>query len=261
MQITGMTLATLYVESYFNETKLSSGTAFLYKYKDTGRYYIITNWHVVSGKNNQTNKCLDKNLSIPNKLKVFFYTKDSFTSWIIGTVNLYDEMECLVDKIWLEHPTYDKNVDVVALPIPDEMFNTVANYNITDELEYLDYKQDYKPTVGDELFILGYPKGIKAGGYYPIWKSGIIASEPDFNMEELPLFYIDAATREGMSGSAVIVKRPRPITITNGTKKSNFQTSLVGIYSGRIADDSFGLQIGRVWKSKVIDEIILGNIP
>jgi hypothetical protein len=36
--------------------------------------------------------------------------------------------------------------------------------------------------------------------------------------------------------------------------------SFVGIYSGRTDDDSLGIQIGIVWKTRVIDEILRGKM-
>ena len=33
----------------------------------------------------------------------------------------------------------------------------------------------------------------------------------------------------------------------------------MGIYSGRLADDPMGVQLGRIWKGHVIDEVINAN--
>ena len=38
----------------------------------------------------------------------------------------------------------------------------------------------------------------------PIWKKSTIASEPDIDINNLPCFYIDSTTREGMSGAPVV---------------------------------------------------------
>lgn len=253
-KISSILLCSIYVETYFNEQKLSAGTAFLYKHKDTNKFYIITNWHVVSGKNNISQELLSKNGAIPNKIRVFLHKKGALGYWHNGDINLYDDIHSFEGKRWLEHPIHNMKVDVVAIPIviPEEC----ENYNIVEELIHHDYAQDYKSQIGDDVFILGYPSGIKGGGFFPIWKSGTIASEPVLEIDELPLFYIDAASREGMSGSAVIVKKARYISLYNGTASSYYQTALLGIYSGRLGVDEFGHAVGRVWKARVIDEII-----
>jgi hypothetical protein len=58
-------------------------------------------------------------------------------------------------------------------------------------------------TPGMDVFVLGYPRGISGGGRFPLWKRGSIASEPDVNIDNLPMMYIDTATREGMSRAPV----------------------------------------------------------
>lgn len=252
--ISSISLCSVYVETYFDEQKLSVGTAFLYRHEETNKFYIITNWHVVSGKHNISQKLLSDTGAIPNKIRVFLHKKSSLGFWHNGDIELYNDIHSFEGKRWLEHPIYGEKVDVVAIPIvvPEEC----ESFNITEELIEHDYKQDYKPQVGDDLFILGYPIGIKGGGYFPIWKSGTIASEPNLDIDELPLFYVDAASREGMSGSAVIVKKARFVSLFNGTKSSYYQTALLGVYSGRLGVDEFGHAVGRVWKARVIDEII-----
>jgi hypothetical protein len=54
-----------------------------------------------------------------------------------------------------------------------------------------------------DAFVLGYPRGMSGGGHFPVWKRATIATEPDIDLDGLPRFYIDTATREGMSGSPV----------------------------------------------------------
>lgn len=257
--INSISLCSVYIEMFFNEKKLSSGTAFMYHYKITNKFYIITNWHNVTGRNNITENLLDeKNAAVPNKIRVFLHKKNSLGKWIEKDIDLYNDISTFNGKKWLEHPTYKEKVDVVAIPIV--LQNDFETFNILEELEQHDYIQDYRVQVGDDVFILGYPLGINGGcKYFPIWKSGTIASEPDLDIDDLPLLYIDAASREGMSGSAVIIKKARFISLTNGTKRSSYQTALVGIYSGRIGADEFGNAVGKVWKAKVIDEIISLN--
>ena len=114
----------------------------------------------------------------------------------------------------------------------------------------------------DDVYVLGFPFGISEGEGFPIWKRASIASEPIIDIQDRPLMYIDTASRSGMSGSPVIYKERRGVAIcdthpTKATKISHFFMEFIGVYSGRIgADDEFKAQLGRVWKKRVIDEII-----
>ena len=44
------------------------------------------------------------------------------------------------------------------------------------------------------------------GAMFPIWKRGSIASEPEIPIDGKPMFYIDTATRQGMSGAPVFAQ-------------------------------------------------------
>jgi len=65
--------------------------------------------------------------------------------------------------------------------------------------------------VSDRVSIVGFPLGLTVSEnethwhkeYFPIWKTGYIASEPSINFESKPIFLIDSRTKEGNSGSPV----------------------------------------------------------
>lgn len=101
--------------------------------------------------------------------------------------------------IWLEHPEYGKNVDVVAIPI-SSIHDDVDITSVNEIPE----TSDFMVQVAQDVFVLGYPKGIDGGKNFPIWKRASIATEPDLDYDEFPRFLIDTATREGMSGAPVI---------------------------------------------------------
>ena len=72
---------------------------------------------------------------------------------------------------------------------------------------------------------------------------------------------IDTATRSGMSGSPVIIKR----TGVHGlVEDERFSTAagFVGIYSGRygVSSNKGYVQLGIVWRKEVIEEIITGKV-
>ena len=110
---------------------------------------------------------------------------------------------------------------------------------------------------------LYFPFG-KQTGYIPIWKKASVASEPELDVENLPYFFADTATRTGMSGSPVVLYKDRPITMINEKERkvSRHWTKFVGVYSGRIGADNEtkgDAQLGRVWKPHVIQEMIACN--
>ena len=53
MDINVNSLKSLYITIYYNETKLGTASGFIVKEKE--KLYLITNRHVVTGRNNQTN--------------------------------------------------------------------------------------------------------------------------------------------------------------------------------------------------------------
>ena len=122
------------------------------------------------------------------------------------------------------------------------------------------FNENVKIEITSEIYIIGFPFA-KQTGYVPIWKKGSVASEPLIDMEGLPYFYADTATKEGMSGSPVVFYKDRPATIVNEQQRkiSRHWTKFVGIYSGRIganSDTRNDAQLGRIWKVSVIDDIL-----
>lgn len=243
-----------YVESCFNETFLASGTCFFIKRKDST--FLITNWHVVSGRNNESLEHLDKiHAAIPNNLKVHIFKNQEIVEREIFTIPILDEEE---NPLWLEHPSLKEKVDVIAIKV-DIPSNLYIVY-VEDAIE--PYNEKTKANIKDDVFVLGFPFGISEGEGFPIWKRASIASEPKIDILGRPLIYIDTASRSGMSGSPVIYKERRPMVIcdtepSKATKISQYYMEFVGVYSGRIgAEDEFKAQLGRVWKRQVIEDII-----
>ena len=252
MNINIHSLKSIYISILFNDIELATATGFLVKKDDN--MYLITNRHVVTGRNNQTNKCLDEiNASIPNKLDIWFphKTPEEY-KWSKISYELYDEND---NPLWIEHPIYRNKVDVIALKLGVFEQNLFC-YSINSS---------YEPIVTDNVFIIGYPYGYNIRpkeGRYAIWSTGTIASDPDLdveiNGEQLPAFLIDAKTRKGQSGSPVMYHSSTGIDRYNGgiAMWGGPITHELGIYSGRINSDS---DLGYVWKWKLISEILSNN--
>ena len=248
-------MTSYYVEIYFNELKLSNATCFFSMIKD--KVYMVTNWHVVSGRNADTRECLDKGASIPNKLRVYMPQEDdndtvSFSDEFYMDIELYDQEG---NKLWYEMEKNGRMIDVVAIPLDD-----IKGEYVTIEEAEEPFNEQFHFEITSEMYIIGFPFG-KQTGYIPIWKKASVASEPELDIEDLPYFFADTATRSGMSGSPVILYKERPSAIFSEEEQkiSRHYTKFVGIYSGRIganSESSGDAQLGRVWKRHIIQEMI-----
>ena len=242
------TLKSIYISIFFNETKLATATGFLVN--NNNKIYLITNRHVVTGRDNITNKCLNAYAAEPNRLEIWIpYFDDNSYKWSLLSINLYDEEQT---PLWIEHPMYKSKIDVVALDLGYFKQNIFC-YSIST---------NYEPIVTENVFIIGYPFGYEVrpkDGKFAVWSTGTIASDPDLDLEisgeQLPAFLVDAKTRKGQSGSPVIYHSTDGIVRHNGgiAMFSGPVTHELGIYSGRINADS---DLGYVWKWKLINEII-----
>ena len=151
---------------------LSKATASIYF--QNGRYYLVTNWHVLSGRNPITFKVLDKNCALPEAIRVYF-PKDGK----IGCSKKIDfPLKNEEDRFnWLEHSRKNE-IDVALLPLNIESTFGVSLVNEINESRGINVFPEYF-YVGQEVFVLGFPLGVKGGGGFPIWKKATIASEPN----------------------------------------------------------------------------------
>lgn len=243
-------------------TELATGTAFIYQHEDI--YYLVTNGHNFTGVDPNTQKRLSSiHAGFPDLIKLRFRRKHE-DSWFVPVdfdlLPLYEDDEKFQPR-WFIHPKHGYEIDVVVLPI-------TTKTDVPNHVGIFPINQTFDvgiPVVSDDVFILGYPVNISGTAEMPIWKRGSIATEPSFDLDNLPKFLVDTATRSGMSGSPVIMQRHGVHFMEDG--KITHDTTLgtirafVGIYSGRLgAKDEFQAQLGIVWKKQVIEEIIEGQV-
>ena len=157
-------LASYYVEMFFNDIKLSNATCFFTKRRE--KRYLITNWHVVSGKDADTLQCLDKNASIPNKLYVYLPAKTDDGKAIFNddfiVVDLYDTED---KPIWYEMKKNNQMIDIAVIPLNDEMDKYILDIEDAEE----PFNETVNINIADEIYIIGFPFG-RIGGVLPIWK-------------------------------------------------------------------------------------------
>lgn len=255
-----------YLEMIFDDKILSNGSGFYWCKDDC--WYLVTNWHNLSGLNPDTGKPLDEiRGGVPNRVQTRLYQQSGVPNeqgivalhWVGMPIELNDADG---EPLWFEHPVHGRKVDVAVLPMPAAFKSTAFLVRTPYEVEGDAVLQ---PTVGQEVFVLGYPIGLVTGLPIPLWKGGYIASEPTMEPNGLPLIFIDAATRPGMSGSLVISKHLLfgGYDKKDGTRSNTLlalRYKVLGVYSGRLDPSSVAeAQIGRVWKTEVIDEIIEGK--
>ena len=246
-----LSYASYYVEQLYQGQVMGTATCFFVKRHDTT--YLITNWHVVTGKHPRTLAIEHPQGVCPDQMKVEVFKDQDNVERADFFVDLYAKGGT---PLWREHPIHRQNVDVVAIEvvIPDGL----AISYVEDCIE--PFNEKTQAGIADDVFVVGYPFGLSVADKFPIWKRASVASEPILDAEGLPLIYVDTATRSGMSGSPVVYRQRRGISVINKEKQhfSRFFMSFVGVYSGRIGENKdFTVQLGKVWKASVIDEIIV----
>lgn len=233
----------LLLELRFGSQTLSTGTGFVCHAKSGP--VIVTNWHNLSGRNPQTKQPLSSTGGIPDNVRITHNQANRLGAWI-------PKVEPLLlnnSPRWVEHPTLGDKADVVALPLTDLVDVQLYPYDMLGG-------PDIATLPADPVSVVGFPFGLHAGGSLAIWATGFMASEPDVDYQGLPLFLIDCRARPGQSGSAVIAHRNGGAVAMKDGSTAMFNgpvTRLLGIYSGRINDQS---DLGLVWKAAAIQELL-----
>lgn len=217
----------------------------------TFHYFLITNWHAVTGWHADLDQPLDGVMGFEPELIAGISIRAIDRNQRVVQHDLEIPLRDQQGPRWLEHPTFGRKVDVVAFPLG--FFGGITSPDPINQQGF----DDVEVAVGDEAFVIGFPLNMDGGDGLPIWKRASIATEPHVDPDGLPKILIDTATRQGMSGSPVIaVQRGfyrdrwgEAVIGANGR-------ALLGVYSSRIGDDPLGVQLGTVWKASVIWDII-----
>jgi hypothetical protein len=239
---------------YFNESQessdqrqhLATGTGIIRQVK--GRQFLITAGHNLTGRSPENGTAISPTGGIPNEILGEGYFTHFSRRLYDGDNNPNDTDSC-PPLYWL-HPQ-GASFDVAVLPLTgagkrvcevpwDESFFNVRGNQLV------------RISVADTCLVIGYPLGLVDRQdrhlVLPIYKTANIASEPHLDFQGKPILVIDATTREGMSGSPVIVRK---------LHFNQFQNRFLGIYTGRFPrlgkDDDPAL--GIVYKPRMIQEI------
>jgi S1-C subfamily serine protease len=242
-----LSLCPLYLECLLNRVFVGNATGFVAKFN--GNEYLVTNWHVVTGRDADTKEPRPNGQADPTEIRVYFHDSRDLGTWVHQILRLRDPDND--DPLWLEHPDGSK-VDVVALPLSVDD-PRAASYFMDLSLAHADLAL----APSEPLSVIGFPLGRSAHGHLPIWITGHLASDLEVDYQGKPVFLVDANTTKGMSGAPVVARRIPFRQTTAGALAMGAATRFLGIYSGRMDDR---LNIGMVWKVKVIEEILRHSV-
>ena len=101
-------LKSLFIEMYFGEQLLSTGTAILGAVDKNSRCALITNRHNVTGRHQETGECLSKTLGTPDSIVIYFHRSEpNVGEWLKIKLPLYRDDGT---PYWIEHPKLGASV-------------------------------------------------------------------------------------------------------------------------------------------------------
>ena len=228
---------------------LGTGTGFVVQ-RD-GRRFLITNYHVASGRNPLDGQARHPLGLEADSLKLVLpkTVKPGRIEWSVIDLPVLVVEHDREEANWLVHPVLGRKVDVVALPL-----DAVPGIDALDVRAYdLDEPGGIVARPSLPVNVVGYPYGKPAGGAFPFWTTGTVATEPELGFDDLPRFLVHARTTPGQSGSPVIFFAPQ---VKAGPDRRDM-VELIGVYSGRVAVD--GLELAVVWRRDAIEEVLAGG--
>ena len=262
----GFSMACTPIELLSNDgtdTVLCTASGFFWR--QYGRPYLVTNWHVMSGRNPFTGDIM-MNGYVPQRLRYFGH-KLIIDGALIQLVR--EQWTVELDEAFLEAvktpPTVDGSVvDIWGLPLDKgAIFGKDASR--AEKLRNLTcFINDHPPqrivtNAGDDCFILGYPLANYAGLMPPVWKRGSIASDTIIGVDGRPVFLIDSAVTSSMSGSPII-RKVTTLTADNrdiGALQEFASYELIGVYAGRLQNKEMGAtNLGYGWYQTLIERVI-----
>src|SRR5687768_4033482 len=84
-----LSVTSVYLKLYFDETQLATATGIIVYH--ASKYYLVTNWHVLSGRDPNTEKPLSKTAGIPNEVRIAHHLKVRLGDWRFHGETLINE--------------------------------------------------------------------------------------------------------------------------------------------------------------------------
>jgi hypothetical protein len=255
-------LATVKVSAIDQSGAKHPATGFLYT--ANGKTYLVTNWHVLTGRSPDQRATSSTGTLVTHLEVTFHWTPDQKLVVPFKSVNnTYNVLDLTTMRgNWLEHQLSTVDVALVPVELPPNA--------LSRSLDQVEFEPDYDPSVGEEVFVIGFPRNLSVGtSTLPLWKGGTVANDPAVLIDGEPKHLIDCDTYEGMSGSPVIARRQSGLLRTNadggmaGDSIFGEVRQFFGIYSGRVrrrnlcADEPYAItKFGVVWSAQVIRDIL-----
>jgi hypothetical protein len=241
-------LRSLLIEPRVHGIALGTATGFVVQRERAGRAYLVTNWHVVTGRRPDTGELLSHSGGVPDELAILHHVAGRPEVWDYKVERLCDANG---DPRWLEHPEHGRRVDVVAFELLELSDVRLRPYDLWTP------GPELALNVAAPVSIIGFPFGITGGKKYGVWVQGTLATEPSLNFDDLPCFLVDSRTRPGQSGSPVISYyapgTEAPLAGGNAGWFAGEVVKFEGVYSGRINERS---DLGHVWKAGAVRDIV-----
>jgi len=266
--LNGLSLSCTPIELLANDGSDSIvGNASGFFWQINGQPYLVSNWHVVSGRNPFTSE-LNSNAFIPRRMR-FYGLSVSTESGVVTFERIRWTLtwgEDMVDLLAKPPAHEGQPLDIWGTPIAlNSVFGKDSSRTgfkgAAESTCFLNELTGPRiiTNVGDECFILGYPLNNYDGIMPPIWKRGSIASETSIGVEGRPVFLVDAATTAGMSGSPII-RKATTIAVHNqdlGGLQEISSYELIGLYAGRLESPRLSaVNIGYGWYRSMIDKAL-----
>jgi hypothetical protein len=277
-----LSYTTTKVAIFFNDIRLGAATAFVMRYGET--FALVTNWHVLSGFNAATGACLTNTGAIPNRIECHVtVSREIKVDGKDGERLFFKPLQIGLfsgeTPIWRDDREGQLQNDYAIIDLTDlvpelkedkvSLRHILGGHLAFSEPDVL---RAIYPTVGTEVFVLGYPHDFASTGVFPIWKRASIASEPQAKVSlggtsYKNLFYIDGLTKLGMSGSPVVclAKPGDEFHTEDGVRVSieKAEPFLIGVYAGRdgVTQEEYELSLGRVWKIGAVEALFYDRRP
>lgn len=238
------------------------GVATGFYWRTERQVFLISNWHVFSGRKPRDGQPVHEGGLIPDRLEVIVQVADSGTSGRVrgrkATAHLWSKT-AIGDGVianWLQHPVHGQDVDVAALEI-----GASFSRNERKRIQCINdapNTESIVPYIGADVFVIGFPLRPNASwpAPLPIWKRGSIATEPNVPFRSKSTFLVDSTTKDGMSGSPVVFRSLMAHTASGDlTFSAQPKSKFLGVYSGReLSNNNSDTQLGIVWKTEYIEE-------
>jgi hypothetical protein len=176
---------------------VNGGTGFIFTYEEHD--FLVTNYHVLTGKNASTGKKLE-NLADTCNAVIIWFRDDKIDTVKKVLVPIYDTFGVRLFSIY--HADSEKLFDLAVLTLFPEQFPPgIKKYSITvKSIDTLTYNKS-----GLRVFISGFPRGTSE----PTIKTAVTVKQPMRGNTVTPLIFFGDSTLQGMSGSPIWMAAPK----------------------------------------------------